>query len=85
MTRTSKRPEPIRRSPFLGAIAAAALIGVPVSIIVTEWLIDSPFVWGIVLLGSAVVGAVFGDSFFDSVADSRWWAVVRGYFRHWWI
>jgi hypothetical protein len=78
----AKRPS---ASPVLGFIAGALFIGIPLSIIATEFVIDSVVVWIGVMIGCALLGAIFGDSFFESAADSRWWAAVRGFFRHWWL
>jgi hypothetical protein len=69
----------------LGFVAGALLVGIPVSLVVTHYFLDSATVWVVVPLGSGLLGAIYGDAFFGWVADSDWWAALRGVFRRWWL
>jgi hypothetical protein len=69
----------------IGFAAGALVVGVPLSIIVATLIFDSPLVWAVLMFGSGLMGAIYGDSFVERAADSNWWAAVRGFFRHWWI
>lgn len=62
---------------LLGFLAGAFIVGIPL-IFFFGW--DWPVIVG-VTLGAGILGGLYGDPFFNALADSPWWKLLVGYWR----